>query len=98
MKRGDRTVANGAGCSEGAKVKTQEMSLETRKMCHFLLIIKTKFTLKCQRLFMRGFRLRRSLYSYPAESVHLAVRERKQTSGTYGRLKCYKQFEINLGG
>ena len=41
MKRGDRTVANGAGCSEGAKVKTQEMSLETRKMCHFLLISKT---------------------------------------------------------
>ena len=46
MKRGDRTVANGAGCSEGAKMKTQEMSLETRKMCHFLLISKTKFTLR----------------------------------------------------
>ena len=45
MKRGDRTVANGAGCSEGAKVKTQEMSSETRKICHFLLISKTKFTL-----------------------------------------------------
>lgn len=48
MKRGDRTVANGAGCSEGAKVKTQEMSLETRKMCHFLLISKTKFTLSAR--------------------------------------------------
>ena len=48
MKRGDRTVANGAGCSEGAKVKTQEMSLETRKICHFLLISKAKFTLSAR--------------------------------------------------
>ena len=46
MKRGDRTIANDAGCSEGVQVKTQEMSLETRKMCHFLLISKTKFTLR----------------------------------------------------
>ena len=45
MKRGDRTVANDAGCSEGVQVKTQEMTLETRKMCHFLLISKTTFTL-----------------------------------------------------
>ena len=48
MKRGDRTVANGAGCSEGAKMKTQEMSLETRKMCYLLWISKTKFTLSAR--------------------------------------------------
>ena len=46
MKRGDRTIANDAGCSEGVQVKTQEISLETRKMCYFLLISKTKFTLR----------------------------------------------------
>lgn len=53
MKRGDRTVANGAGCSEGAKMKTQEMSLETRKMRHFLLISKTKFTLSARDFYAR---------------------------------------------
>lgn len=98
MKRGDRTVANGAGCSEGAKVKTQEMSLETRKMCHFLLISETKFTLNVREFScaVSGF-VEVFLVTRPKPS-HLAVRERKKTSGTYGRLKCYKQFEINLGG
>ena len=74
MKRGDRTVANGAGCSEGAKVKTQEMSLETRKMCHFLLISKSKFRdFSCV---VSGFG-EVFIVTRPKPS-HLAVRERKK--------------------